>query len=242
MDVRVPRETSRTYSLLEQAWGQYLDTVEHRLKHKLYADDESTALFDIAVGMIAPIAPSLAAIEHHLLSILPRIDEYQSRCGVEIFPSDLGNFGSAAYQCLPQQEIICDLDMPDLGGLGSHLNGKLLRITGTLGDFIGDKMVGTLIIEGHVGSYAGNQMIGTFVGNDRCKNPSAGGMIGCSSFKEGHKGTLLGRKNDCWFGIPPGRRQAFLEDIANPEHLSHHDLYRRLMDAYSPRQTPWWYT
>jgi hypothetical protein len=220
---------------LQRAWERYaLKQQEVSATLGVY-DSDDWELFRYARRVIAPLRPTLSALNHHVLMTLPFFDGDEWVRNSSLCPFDFGIFVSAGYQCLPETEIVYDLDTPTLCGLGFALRGKHLIINGRVGSHVGKEMVGRLRNNGEIGSYAGQRMIGHFTNHGKTGFVPAKEMIGC--YTNTRRGVpkpqgLRGMHNRSW-SIPKARRAAFLHDIENPAQLSYDRLRMKIEQRYA---------
>jgi hypothetical protein len=153
-----------TDARLQDAWAYYLE-------HRQSSIDRDLALMQ---RLVEPIRPSKTAIEQLIIMNhdLTTDDPLRRRW------ADLGPFATAAYQLLPEEEIIYTLDTPRLYHLGYELREKHLIIDGRVGDGAGYSMFGALTINGEVGPDAGERMIGRLTNNCRAGYGFGERMIG----------------------------------------------------------------
>jgi hypothetical protein len=221
---------------LQEVWERYIvknDELSSK-KDAVFSDDLDFALFEYARGIIAPLQPTRSALHHHIIMTLPLFRSEECYGGGWLYPADLGIFVSAGYQCLPEKEIIYDLETPRLDNIGAFLQGKHLIIDGSAGISVGNHSVGRLTNNGTLRNRAGADMIGHFTNHGIVGYSPAAGMIGCytNTRRDCPRPELyLGRTNRIW-NIPKESRKEFLHDIKNPAHLSRDRLQDMLMLRY----------
>jgi hypothetical protein len=146
----------------------------------------------------------------------------------------LGPFISAGYQLLPEDEIVYDLDTPELSSLGMRLRNKLLIIDGAVGKWAGNNMIGSLVINGTAGEYAGAEMIGHLTYDASKMAPWEVEHFGLRMI-----GTLTESKTrtthirvGVYRSVPDRLLKRFRRDITNPDNVPYDDFYHRLLKRY----------
>jgi hypothetical protein len=189
-----------------------LDRYSHRRCY-LCEDD-----FALAKELLAPIRPTITELHRFIM--------------VQDNTFDHGIFISAGYQLQPETCIVYDLDTPRLSCLGYGLRGKELIITGTLGDNVGQYMIGSIVNNGTIGIDAGRGMVGTFINNGSARRrPTIDmGVYACPDGKR-IGSFALGNNNGHW-NIEKKQHARFLQDIVNPEGLGLYSLRAYLFLEY----------
>jgi hypothetical protein len=147
------------------------------------------------MALIAPLRMSKTAIYAFILRS-ERLHDTQH----------FGVFVGAAYQALPQTELVYDLHTPELAMFGAFLYGKHLIIDGTLGNNACSMMIGRLTVRNPVMNIIKNpaRVIGwSMVGVVEAEDDSP--RIGMR---------MRGQKNGKW--NIAGSREQFLDDIMRP--------------------------
>jgi hypothetical protein len=234
-DAREERDSLPLDDRLQKAWKRYIAKNDDLCSRKKYThSDLNPLLFQYARRILAPSRPTVPALHRHIIMTLPLFESDAGHREGWLYPADLGIFVSAGYQCLPEKEIIYDLDTPGLDGLGFLLHGKHLIIEGRAGDNVGECMVGRLTNNGELGGNAGIDMIGHFMNHGTLGHSPATSMIGCyTNMRRGTPAAMIfrGKQNRTW-SIPKAQRAAFLRDIENPANLSYNSLSDKLAERY----------
>jgi hypothetical protein len=212
---------------LQEAWDRY------RSKRAYPYNDYFDVL--IAAAFLDSVRPSIHDLHHLIIT-----SDVRGR------RAHLGPFVTAGYQLQREEEIVYDLDTPDLHRIGTFLIGKRLIINGTLGDNVGQRMIGDLIVNGRVGGCAGQFMVGNLHLPGSCGDHTGRRMHGTIT-TYGHLDAgeeMMGEKDGVWtmprdsMPVPSERsRRQFLEDIRNPQGRDNHALRRHLAYQYTERNS-----
>jgi hypothetical protein len=142
-NARVERDASLMPTGVEQAWLQYTSG-------SIYLGEGVRS----ARALLEPVRPTLDQLHALLLRLPP-----------DVRANGFGEFLSAGYALVPEEEITYPFDTPEIANLGTDLFMKRLVITGTVGHWTGNRMVGELDITGTAGDCVGSFMIGKLINN-----------------------------------------------------------------------------
>jgi hypothetical protein len=162
--------------------------------------------FEDALDLLDDVRPSQSSIDNLILRTPPT--------------ERLSVFATACYQLLPDNEVHYTLNTPDLHSFGSYLCGKHLIVDGTLGDLVGEWMIGTLTINGTCGARPGHYMIGIL--------HAASPAVSASTITG-----AVGRPGKPLHWLTSCDQERFLIDITNPRNESVRRLDMHLRDTYS---------
>jgi hypothetical protein len=156
---------------LFEAWGNF----------PARTSSEHLATYYRAIEDLAPIAFSRPDLD----ALILRTPVTDTRCG-----TDLGLFASAGMALLPERKITYSLETPDVHCIGYGLEKDLI-ITGTVGNYAGERMRGTFMNRGSTAHFGGKDMIGVLE-NHGMMGDGAGHMMAGSLLNYGVMGDEIG--------------------------------------------------
>jgi hypothetical protein len=221
---------------LSAAWSLFKE------KRDFWQDHDFVSMHGLATMSFGELRPSVARLHQFIMQ------QYLTH-GEIVLRSDIRAFLNAGYQLAPEQEIIYDIEIPHLWGVGDNLRGKHLIMRKEAAS-VADGMIGRLTLDAHV-DYV-SDMIGHCTINIPPNHYSAD-CIGVFEKCPGNVGGLIiGRTNGAWnireapfssflSRCTRGRidrdarmREAFLHDITNPQGLDYLSLRKALRIKYDP--------
>jgi hypothetical protein len=231
---------------LQKAWEEYI-AIEHHDIQASFGEKNFDSALHTADALLRPITPTLQSLQHFAIATGETAHDWEQDW------YHLGVFLTAGLQRLPEHTIHWGIDTPTIHKLEYLLRNKHLVIDGTIGQNVGECMIGRLTINGTAGPSAGHSMIGHFTNNGSVGPVSAAGMIGVltntgafdkhmglwgvgQSYDLSPHSKPLGYPMFLWHQIPfPD--PYFLRAIENPDGIPYGRLYTHLTNVY-PRWKP----